>query len=118
MSPPEQITFVCKLSGTRDEDLELILQLATGRFCHASHIRDKRLATVTSLCLYRVWQLGGLRNLHFKMQGVLSLTTHRIHIDFSQSVSRLADALGVAVNSKTTRKKGGFGGEARDTTER
>ncbi|KAH0400211.1 hypothetical protein KCU89_g5417, partial [Aureobasidium melanogenum] len=37
---------------------------------------------------------------------------HRIHVDFSQSVSRLADAWRDTTNSKTARKKGGFGGIA------
>lgn len=43
------------------------------------------------------------------MQGVL-IDDHRIHVDFSQSVSRLSDTWRTATNSKRRHGGGGFGG--------
>lgn len=43
------------------------------------------------------------------MQGVL-IDDHRIHVDFSQSVSKLSDTWRTATNSKRRHGGGGFGG--------
>ena len=43
------------------------------------------------------------------MQGVL-IDDHRIHVDFSQSVSKLSDTWRTATNSKRRQGGGGFGG--------
>jgi len=43
------------------------------------------------------------------MQGVL-IDDHRIHVDFSQSVSKLSDSWRTATNSKRRQGGGGFGG--------
>ena len=43
------------------------------------------------------------------MQGVL-IDDHRIHVDFSQSVSKLSDTWRTATNSKRKHGGGGFGG--------
>lgn len=43
------------------------------------------------------------------MQGVL-VDDHRIHVDFSQSVSKLSDSWRTATNSKRRMGGGGFGG--------
>ena len=43
------------------------------------------------------------------MQGVL-IDDHRIHVDFSQSVSKLSDSWRTATNSKRRHGGGGFGG--------
>ena len=43
------------------------------------------------------------------MQGVL-IDDHRIHVDFSQSVSKLSDVWRTATNSKRKQGGGGFGG--------
>jgi peptidyl-prolyl cis-trans isomerase-like 4 len=43
------------------------------------------------------------------MQGVL-IDDHRIHVDFSQSVSKLSDSWRTSTNSKRRHGGGGFGG--------
>lgn len=43
------------------------------------------------------------------MQGVL-IDDHRIHVDFSQSVSKLSDTWRSATNKKRSHGSGGFGG--------
>ena len=43
------------------------------------------------------------------MQGVL-IDDHRIHVDFSQSVSKLSDSWRTSANAKRAGRNGGFGG--------
>lgn len=111
VTPPEQVLFVCKLNPvTRDEDLELIFS-RFGKILSCEVIRDKKTGDSLQYAFIEFASKEDCERAYFKMQGVL-IDDHRIHVDFSQSVSRLADAWRDTTNSKTARKKGGFGGIA------
>ncbi|CAD0115447.1 unnamed protein product, partial [Aureobasidium uvarum] len=111
VTPPEQVLFVCKLNPvTRDEDLELIFS-RFGKILSCEVIRDKKTGDSLQYAFIEFGNKEDCERAYFKMQGVL-IDDHRIHVDFSQSVSRLADAWRDTTNSKTARKKGGFGGIA------
>ncbi|KAI4851735.1 cyclophilin-like protein [Aureobasidium sp. EXF-8845] len=111
VTPPEQVLFVCKLNPvTRDEDLELIFS-RFGKILSCEVIRDKKTGDSLQYAFIEFANKEDTERAYFKMQGVL-IDDHRIHVDFSQSVSRLADAWRDTTNSKTARKKGGFGGIA------
>ena len=86
--PPENILFVCKLNPvTRDEDLELIFS-RFGDINSCEVIRDKK--TGDSLCYAFIEfdQRQACEEAYFKMENVL-IDDRRIHVDFSQSVSKL-----------------------------
>ncbi|ORY39873.1 cyclophilin-like protein [Rhizoclosmatium globosum] len=91
--PPENILFVCKLNPiTRDEDLELIFS-RFGEIRSCEIIRDKK--TQDSLCYAFIdfEKKESAEEAYFKMDNVL-IDDRRIHVDFSQSVSKLhADVL-------------------------
>jgi peptidyl-prolyl cis-trans isomerase-like 4 len=111
VTPPEQVLFVCKLNPvTRDEDLELIFS-RFGKILSCEVIRDKKTGDSLQYAFIEFTSKEDCERAYFKMQGVL-IDDHRIHVDFSQSVSRLADAWRDTTSSKTARKKGGFGGIA------
>jgi peptidyl-prolyl cis-trans isomerase-like 4 len=95
---------------TRDEDLELIFS-RFGKILSCEVIRDKKTGDSLQYAFIEFASKEDCERAYFKMQGVL-IDDHRIHVDFSQSVSRLADAWRDTTNSKTARKKGGFGGIA------
>ncbi|KAL0083448.1 RNA binding protein [Phycomyces blakesleeanus] len=88
VKPPEDVLFVCKLNPvTRDEDLEMIFS----RFGHINSceiIRDRQ--TGDSLCYAFIEfdKKEDAEEAYFKMQSVL-IDDRRIHVDFSQSVSKL-----------------------------
>lgn len=87
MKPPENVLFVCKLNPvTEAEDLEIIFS----RFgeCKADIPRDR--TTGESLC-YGFIEFEGksqCEKAFFKMEGAL-IDDRAIHVDFSQSVSKL-----------------------------
>lgn len=111
VTPPEQILFVCKLNPvTRDEDLELIFS-RFGKILSCEVIRDKKTGDSLQYAFIEFASKEDCERAYFKMQGVL-IDDHRIHVDFSQSVSKLADSWRDATTSKTARRKGGFGGVA------
>ncbi|TPX40769.1 hypothetical protein SeLEV6574_g06419 [Synchytrium endobioticum] len=88
VKPPENVLFVCKLNPvTRDEDLELIFS-RFGPIVSCEIIRDKR--TGESLCYAFVefQEKDHSEEAYFKMDNVL-IDDRRIHVDFSQSVSKL-----------------------------
>lgn len=88
VKPPENILFVCKLNPvTRDEDLELIFS-RFGPIVSCEIIRDKK--TGESLCYAFVEfeDKDNCEEAYFKMDNVL-IDDRRIHVDFSQSVSKL-----------------------------
>lgn len=88
IKPPEHVLFVCKLNPvTRDEDLELIFS-RFGKVNSCEVIRDK--LTGDSLCYAFVEfdEKAACEEAYFKMQNVL-IDDRRIHVDFSQSVSKL-----------------------------
>ncbi|KAL1304295.1 hypothetical protein AAFC00_000700 [Neodothiora populina] len=111
VTPPEQVLFVCKLNPvTRDEDLELIFS-RFGKILSCEVIRDKKTGDSLQYAFIEFASKEDCERAYFKMQGVL-IDDHRIHVDFSQSVSKLADSWRDTTTSKTARRKGGFGGVA------
>ncbi|KAI7580550.1 Peptidyl-prolyl cis-trans isomerase-like [Hortaea werneckii] len=109
VTPPEQVLFVCKLNPvTRDEDLELIFS-RFGKILSCEVIRDKKTGDSLQYAFIEFGSKEDCERAYFKMQGVL-IDDHRIHVDFSQSVSRLSKEWRNTTNSKTARLRGGFGG--------
>ncbi|KAI8344056.1 cyclophilin-like domain-containing protein [Chlamydoabsidia padenii] len=86
--PPENILFVCKLNPvTRDEDLELIFS-RFGRINSCEIIRDRTTGESLSYAFIEFDEKEHAEEAYFKMQSVL-IDDRRIHVDFSQSVSKL-----------------------------
>ena len=111
VKPPENVLFVCKLNPvTHDEDLELIFS-RFGKILSCEVIRDKRTGDSLQYAFIEFENQKDCEQAYFKMQGVL-IDDHRIHVDFSQSVSKLSDTWRTATNSKRKRHGGGFGGIA------
>ncbi|KAK0933032.1 Peptidyl-prolyl cis-trans isomerase-like 4 [Friedmanniomyces endolithicus] len=109
VTPPEQILFVCKLNPvTRDEDLELIFS-RFGKILSCEVIRDRKTGDSLQYAFIEFATKEDCERAYFEMQGVL-IDDHRIHVDFSQSVSKLSNDWRSSTNSKTARSKGGFGG--------
>lgn len=109
VKPPENILFVCKLNPvTQDEDLNLIFS-RFGKILSCEVIRDKRTGDSLQYAFIEFDQQKDCEQAYFKMQGVL-IDDHRIHVDFSQSVSKLSDSWRDSANSKRSSRSGGFGG--------
>ncbi|KAI9735413.1 MAG: Peptidyl-prolyl cis-trans isomerase cyp6 [Claussenomyces sp. TS43310] len=109
VKPPENVLFVCKLNPvTTDEDLELIFS-RFGTVLSCEVIRDKRTGDSLQYAFIEYAEQASCEQAYFKMQGVL-IDDHRIHVDFSQSVSKLSDTWRTATNSKRRMGGGGFGG--------
>ncbi|KAL8777403.1 MAG: hypothetical protein Q9213_007875 [Squamulea squamosa] len=111
VKPPENVLFVCKLNPvTEDEDLDLIFS-RFGKIVSCEVIRDKRTGDSLQYAFIEFEDQKACEQAYFKMQGVL-IDDHRIHVDFSQSVSRLSDTWRTATNFKRANQSGGFGGVA------
>ncbi|KAL9579647.1 MAG: hypothetical protein Q9212_004990 [Teloschistes hypoglaucus] len=111
VKPPENVLFVCKLNPvTEDEDLHLIFS-RFGKIISCEVIRDKRTRDSLQYAFIEFEDQKACEQAYFKMQGVL-IDDHRIHVDFSQSVSRLSNSWRTTTNSKRARQAGGFGGVA------
>lgn len=109
VAPPENVLFVCKLNPvTQDEDLELIFS-RFGKILSCEVIRDKKTGDSLQYAFIEYTNQKDCEQAYFKMDGVL-IDDHRIHVDFSQSVSRIADDWRDATNIKRRRAAGGFGG--------
>jgi peptidyl-prolyl cis-trans isomerase-like 4 len=109
VKPPENVLFVCKLNPvTTDEDLELIFS-RFGKVLSCEVIRDKRTGDSLQYAFIEYAEQSSCEQAYFKMQGVL-IDDHRIHVDFSQSVSKLSDTWRTATNFKRQQGSGGFGG--------
>lgn len=90
LKPPDHVLFVCKLNPvTESEDLEIIFS----RFgeCKADILRDR--STSASLCygFIEFENKSQCEKAYFKMEGAL-IDDRRVHVDFSQSVSKLWNA--------------------------
>ncbi|OXV11230.1 hypothetical protein Egran_01009 [Elaphomyces granulatus] len=86
VKPPENVLFVCKLNPvTQDEDLHLIFS-RFGQILSCEVIRDKRTGDSLQYAFIEFEHQRDCEQAYFKMQGVL-IDDHRIHVDFSQSVS-------------------------------
>lgn len=112
VAPPENVLFVCKLNPvTRDEDLELIFS-RFGRILSCEVIRDRKTGDSLQYAFIEFAEKSAADQAYFKMADVL-IDDSRIHVDFSQSVSRLADVWRDTENKKRdSRRGGGFGGIA------
>ncbi|KAK3076114.1 Peptidyl-prolyl cis-trans isomerase cyp6, partial [Coniosporium uncinatum] len=109
VAPPENVLFVCKLNPvTQDEDLELIFS-RFGKVLSCEVIRDKRTGDSLQYAFIEFAEQKDCEQAYFKMQGVL-VDDHRIHVDFSQSVSKLSGVWRDATNSKRRKQGGGWGG--------
>jgi peptidyl-prolyl cis-trans isomerase-like 4 len=109
VAPPENVLFLCKLNPvTQDEDLELIFS-RFGKILSCEVIRDKRTGDSLQYAFIEYTNQKDCEQAYFKMDGVL-IDDHRIHVDFSQSVSKIADDWRDVTNKKRRRAAGGFGG--------
>ncbi|KAM5441845.1 Peptidyl-prolyl cis-trans isomerase-like 4 [Microsporum ferrugineum] len=109
VKPPENVLFVCKLNPvTQDEDLNLIFS-RFGKILSCEVIRDKKTGDSLQYAFIEFEDQKDCEQAYFKMQGVL-IDDHRIHVDFSQSVSKLSDSWRTATNAKRSGQRGGFGG--------
>ncbi|KAA8904549.1 peptidyl-prolyl cis-trans isomerase-like 4 [Sphaerosporella brunnea] len=113
VKPPENVLFVCKLNPvTQDEDLHLIFS-RFGKILSCEIIRDKRTGDSLQYAFIEFDDQKACEQAYFKMQGVL-IDDHRIHVDFSQSVSKLSDSWRTNTNAKRRKatKPRGFGGSS------
>ncbi|MCJ1376345.1 Peptidyl-prolyl cis-trans isomerase cyp6 [Loxospora ochrophaea] len=109
VKPPENVLFVCKLNPvTEDDDLDLIFS-RFGKILSCEVIRDKRTGDSLQYAFIEFENQKDCERAYAKMQDVL-IDDHRIHVDFSQSVSKLSDNWRTATNSKRAMRSGGFGG--------
>lgn len=109
VKPPENILFVCKLNPvTQDDDLQLLFS-RFGTILSCEIIRDKRTGDSLQYAFIEYENQKDCELAYSKMQDVL-IDDHRIHVDFSQSVSKLSDVWRDSQNTRRAFKKGGFGG--------
>ncbi|KAL7764747.1 hypothetical protein ACKLNR_005892 [Fusarium oxysporum f. sp. zingiberi] len=111
VKPPENVLFVCKLNPvTGDEDLELIFG-RFGKILSCEVIRDQKTGDSLQYAFIEFEGKASCEAAYFKMQDVL-IDDRRIHVDFSQSVSKLSDVWRKDTNSKrrATAHRGGWGG--------
>jgi len=112
VKPPENVLFVCKLNpATQDSDLELIFS-RFGNILSCEVIRDQKTGDSLQYAFIEFEDKSACEAAYFKMQDVL-IDDRRIHVDFSQSVSKLSDVWRKETNTKRqkhARGKGGWGG--------
>ncbi|KAF3762871.1 hypothetical protein M406DRAFT_352945 [Cryphonectria parasitica EP155] len=114
VKPPENVLFVCKLNPvTVDSDLELIFS-RFGKILSCEIIRDRKTGDSLQYAFIEFEDKGACETAYFKMQGVL-IDDRRIHVDFSQSVSRLSEMWRTETNTKRRKhasngNRGGWGG--------
>jgi peptidyl-prolyl cis-trans isomerase-like 4 len=110
VKPPENVLFVCKLNPvTTDEDLELIFS-RFGKILSCEVVRDFKSGDSLQYAFIEFEDKKSCEEAYFKMDQVL-IDDRRIHVDFSQSVSKLSDAWRSATNTKRkgAARKGGGG---------
>ncbi|KAG6089402.1 Peptidyl-prolyl cis-trans isomerase cyp6 [Claviceps sp. LM218 group G6] len=119
VKPPENILFVCKLNPvTGDDDLELIFG-RFGKILSCEVIRDQKTGDSLQYAFIEYEEKASCEAAYFKMQGVL-IDDRRIHVDFSQSVSKLSDVWRKDANNKrkTNASRGGGWGGVRELEKR
>ncbi|KAK9065513.1 hypothetical protein SSX86_014914 [Deinandra increscens subsp. villosa] len=107
IKPPDNVLFVCKLNPvTEDEDLNTIFS-RFGTVTSADIIRDYK--TGDSLCyaFIEFEDRDACEQAYFKMDNAL-IDDRRIHVDFSQSVSRMWNQYRRKGNRSGTVGKGCF----------
>merc|ERR1712037_772256 len=86
-APPENVLFVCKLNPvTTDDDLEIIFS-RFGRVVSCEVIRDRKTGDSLQYAFVEFEDKDACEKAYFKMDNVL-IDDRRIHVDFSQSVSK------------------------------
>ncbi|KAK5651702.1 hypothetical protein OQA88_11768 [Cercophora sp. LCS_1] len=112
VKPPENVLFVCKLNPvTTDEDLELIFS-RFGKILSCEVIRDRKTGDSLQYAFIEFDNKESCEEAYHKMDQVL-IDDRRIHVDFSQSVSKLSEVWRSETNTKRKRAavgKGGWGG--------
>lgn len=111
VAPPENVLFVCKLNPvTTDGDLELIFG-RFGKILSCEVIRDKKTGDSLQYAFIEYADKASCEHAYSKMQDVL-IDDRRIHVDFSQSVSKLSDVWRSDENKKRKQQasRGGWGG--------
>nr|CAG4647199.1 EOG090X0971 [Megafenestra aurita]SVE92499.1 EOG090X0971 [Megafenestra aurita] len=87
-APPENVLFVCKLNPvTTDDDLMIIFS-RFGTIVNCEIIRDRQTGNSLQYAFIEFDNPRSCEDAYFKMDNVL-IDDRRIHVDFSQSVSRL-----------------------------
>ncbi|XP_055331966.1 peptidyl-prolyl cis-trans isomerase-like 4 [Paramacrobiotus metropolitanus] len=88
IKPPDNVLFVCKLNPvTTDDDLFIIFS-RYGPVKSCEVIRDKKSGESLQYAFIEFEEADHCANAYFKMDNVL-IDDRRIHVDFSQSVSKL-----------------------------
>ncbi|KAJ1664452.1 Peptidyl-prolyl cis-trans isomerase-like 4 [Coemansia sp. RSA 1646] len=88
VKPPDTVLFVCKLNAiTRDDDLETIFA-RFGKIVSCEIVRDNGTGDSLGYAFIEFETKEACEEAYFKMDNVL-IDDRRIHVDFSQSVSRL-----------------------------
>lgn len=88
VKPPDNVLFVCKLNPvTSDEDLELIFS-RFGNIVSCEVIRDFKTGESLQYAFIEYEEPEQTNQAYLKMDNVL-IDDRRIHVDFSQSVSKL-----------------------------
>ncbi|XP_012267370.2 peptidyl-prolyl cis-trans isomerase sig-7 [Athalia rosae] len=88
MAPPENVLFVCKLNPvTGDDDLEIIFS-RFGKIIGCEVIRDRQSGDSLQYAFIEFADRKSCEDAYFKMDNVL-IDDRRIHVDFSQSVSKM-----------------------------
>merc|ERR1712227_7547 len=86
-APPENVLFVCKLNPvTTDDDLEIIFS-RFGKVKSCEVIRDHKTQDSLQYAFVEFEEQKACEQAYFKMDNVL-IDDRRIHVDFSQSVSK------------------------------
>jgi peptidyl-prolyl cis-trans isomerase-like 4 len=90
VAPPENVLFVCKLNQvTKSEDLELIFS-RFGKIMSCEIICDPKSGDSLQYAFVEFSEREEAERAYVKMDNVL-VDDRRIHVDFSQSVSKLHD---------------------------
>ncbi|SCZ91931.1 BZ3500_MvSof-1268-A1-R1_Chr5-3g08227 [Microbotryum saponariae] len=88
VAPPENVLFVCKLNNvTKSEDLELIFS-RFGEILSCEIIKDPKTGDSLQYAFVEFKEREEAERAYLKMDNVL-VDDRRIHVDFSQSVSKL-----------------------------
>lgn len=88
VKPPENVLFVCKLNPvTTSEDLEVIFS-RFGQIVSCEVIKDRKTGDSLQYAFIEFEKEDDCEQAYFKMDNVL-IDDRRIHVDFSQSVSKL-----------------------------
>ncbi|KAK9379780.1 uncharacterized protein V2V93DRAFT_372337 [Kockiozyma suomiensis] len=99
VKPPENILFVCKLNPiTEDEDLQTFFSQC-GKILGCEIIKDAKTGKSLQYGFIEFENDKDCENAYMRMQGAL-IDDARIHVDFSQSVSKLSSIWRRKTNQK------------------